>query len=369
MAARTDTLVVERPWAEPSAAETCTITYRLRETSEGPVHEALVDGHAYSLDDPQPLEPVAIPKLWGREIWYTGMEARGESRIGAGQSLPLSTYLALAPEHVAAGRIPVLLKILDPRPEPVLGELYLEVHESKQEVYVVTTVDPTAWPDGIGRIRYGVNQEKRQACGSDDAFRAAFLTALNAYEDVRQRIDTGAEGLEQEEAAARERTLTFTDERPLRVGDTIAVPVWVPHSLQPGVQVVEFQTPTYERFILSSSQKVLTQDGWDSAHAVTNMRLDTPDHPPPEQISDDVQRIVQFDDFGVWQTRLSEPLRLPDGLPYALAFCISGQATLSGPGESLTLSEGEAAFIPRPAIGRDIHTDADCLLLLAAPGL
>lgn len=367
--AESGTLPVERPWAEPPAGEHLTVSYRLRHTERGPVHEAMVDGHAYSLDDPQPLQPVAIPKLWGQEIWFTGMEARGESRVGAGRSLPLGTYLALAPEHISAGQTPVLLKILDPLPVPVLGELYLEVHETKQEVYVVTSVDPATWPDGVGRIRYGISEEKRRACGSDDAFRTAFLSALNEYEDLRRQIDEGADGLAEKEAAARARTLTFTDERPLAVGDTIAVPVWVPHSLQPGVQVVEFQTPTYERYILSSSQKVLTQDGWDSAHAVANMRLDTPDHAPPEQISEDVQRIVRFDDFGVWQARMNEPVRLPEGLPYALAFCITGQATLTGPGGDLTLNTGEAAFIPRAAIGRDIHGDADCLLLLAAPGL
>jgi mannose-6-phosphate isomerase class I len=114
---------------------------------------------------------------------------------------------------------------------------------------------------------------------------------------------------------------------------------------------------------------VLTQDGWDSAHAVANMRLDTPAVIPPQRISDGVERIVQFDEFGVWQARLTATLNLPAELPYALAFCISGQATLTGPGDSLALNSGEAAFIPRSAIGRDIQGDSDCLLLLAAPGL
>ena len=200
-------------------------------------------------------------------------------------------------------------------------------------------------------------------------FRAAFLTALNNYEQIRQRIDAGASGLEKQEAAARAEAMTFTDERPLAVGDVIAVPVWIPHSLQPGVRVVEFQTPTYERFILSSSQEVLTQSGWDSAHAVANMRLDTPVDAPPEPVGDRIQRIVRFDEFGVWQARPSCRLTLPEGLPYALAFCVRGRATLAGPGGSLALTRGGAAFIPRAAIGSAIQGDADSLVLLAAPGL
>ena len=53
----------------------------------------------------------------------------------------------------------------------------------------------------------------------------------------------GEPGLAAKEAAARSACLTFTDERALEVGDVIRVPTWVPHSLQQGVRVVEFQTP------------------------------------------------------------------------------------------------------------------------------
>ena len=135
--------------------------------------------------------------------------------------------------------------------------------------------------------------------------------------------------------------------------------------------MVEFQTPTYERFILSSSQKVLTQDRWDSAHAVANMRLDTPDDPPSEKVGEHSERIVQFDEFGVGQARLSgdAQITLPRSTPYALAFCITGRATLQGPGSRLDLDPEEAALIPAGAIGFDIRADQDCLLLLAGPGL
>lgn len=340
---------------------------------ETDTQRAIVDGIEVSLDEPCQLLPVEIPKPWGREIWYTGIEARGESRVRVPgvADLPLSTYLALAPAHPTRGHTPVLLKILDPLPTPVLGELYLEVHETKQEVYVVTAVDPAAWPDGRGRIRYGINQTRRQEFADDDAFRAAFLEALGEYEAVRREIDAGVNGLAEREAQARENCLAFTDERRLGIGDVIRVPTWLPHSLQQGVRVVEFQTPTYERFILSASQKVLTQDHWDSAHAVANMRLDTPEAPEPDPVGEHCERIVRFEDFGVWQARLSdgERFNLPEDIPYAVSFCISGAVHLGGPGNGLRLQAGEAALIPAAAVGFDIRSEPDCLLLLAAPGL
>lgn len=377
-------LEVDRPWAEPPTRASHSVAYRL--AGEPNVHQAIIDGLPVSLDDPCRLLPVEIAKPWGREIWYTGIEARGESRVAvpatqgavaaAGSSvaqdeLPLGTYLALAPEHLTNGHTPILLKILDPLPAPVLGELYLEVHETKQEVYVVTAVDPDAWPEGQGRIRYGINQARRRDFADDEAFRAAFLEALGEYEAVRRAIDGGAGNLDEREAAARAACLTFTEERTLSVGDVIRVPTWVPHSLQQGVRVVEFQTPTYERFILSSSQKVLTQDRWDSAHAVANMDLDAPADPQPQAIDPYSERVVAFDEFGVWQTRLTAgaSIALPEAIPYAIAFCITGRAHLAGPGGGLDLAAGEAALIPKTAIGEEIGALPDCLLLLAGPGL
>lgn len=332
----------------------------------------MTEGASVSLDDPIQLIPVEIPKPWGREIWYTGMEARGESRVGSQTaSLPLRTYLALEGGRATGGVQPVLLKILDPRPEPLLGELYLEVHQEKQEVYVVTAVDRSAWPDGKGRIRYGINQALRGTYDSDTAFRKDFLEALSRYETVRGQIDAGTPGLAVAETLAREATLAFTDELLLEVGDVVCVPTWVPHSLQQGVRVVEFQTPTYERFILSSSQKVLTQDRWDSAMAVERMQLDQPALSAPEKLGRTVERIVQFKEFGVWRAtlRATETLKLPAGLPYALAFCVTGRVTLPGQQTTLELDAGQAAIIPAGAVDQVVSGEPGSLILLAAPGL
>ena len=71
-----------------------------------------------------------------------------------------------------------------------------------------------------------------------------------------------------EEARRRDAMYAYTAVQNVAVGDVIQVQPCMPHSLQHGVRVVEFQTPHYERFILSFGQKVLTQSGWDTREAL-----------------------------------------------------------------------------------------------------
>lgn len=51
------------------------------------------------------LIPVVIPKPWGREVWYTGMEARGRSGVGhADSSVPLPWLLQAMPAPMRRGK-------------------------------------------------------------------------------------------------------------------------------------------------------------------------------------------------------------------------------------------------------------------------
>ena len=273
---------------------------------------------------PLRLEPVYIPKPWGQEIWYTGIEARGQSRVSDGRfSLPLPWVLDLlqSPEQAPV----TLLKVLDPFPDEVRGDLYFELHEIKQEVYVVTAIDADAWPQGAGQIQMGFCQAKRAQLGSDDNFRQAYLAAVDDYRQVRQELDRLLDqGLVLAELPAsllaREQQLrrqmnSFVAHRPLQVGDVVRVPCYLPHALQHGVQVVEFQTPVYERKILSFAQKVLTQNHWDTAQA---MAMATLDAPQPElfqtlhQGADyTLELLAEFGDFEVLRLATHQPLPFP----------------------------------------------------------
>jgi hypothetical protein len=320
---------------------------------------------------PVRLLPVFIPKPWGQEIWFTGMEARGESRVrlADGSDLLISDWLEADPVAASANEPVLLLKILDPLPEPVRGDLYFEVHAEKREVYIVTHVDPKAWPDGSGGIRFGMSQEKRLELG-DAGLRSAYLSAVQSYEKVRRAIDAGTQSpfLVMQELALRKRMETFTHLRPLTVGDVVHVGTWFPHALQHGVRVVEFQTATYERLIVSFAQKVLTQNHWDTEAAVARMSLEPGVIQQPEAVSPGIKRIARFDHFNVWQIRHEAgECSLPSSIPYAVTMGVGGETRVN----TLLLRAEEAALIPHHAIERtrlEVQSPEGSVLI-AAPGL
>lgn len=338
------------------------------------------------------LQPVHIPKPWGEEIWYTGMEDRGVARAGhAGKAVPLPWVLSALPSALCNHRQRdlMLLKILAPRPEEVFGDLYFELHEEKREVYVVTAVDENAWPDGRGAIRFGFDPAIRSDYPNDAAFRTAFHQAVADYEVVRREIDRWLDERAADDAGAREalmadlpRELTDREQRlrahmnaftalmPLKTGDVVKVPTYTPHALQHGVRTIEFQTPVYERLIVAFAQKVLTQSHWDTEAAVAKMQLDTPVQSPSERLVDEngvrVERIVDFADFEV-QRYIVQPgsaFELPSPEQYALVIAIEGQLPIGpcglGPEQALLLPNTHPALqISHPAA-----VDAGALIFL-----
>jgi len=93
----------------------------------------------FELGQPLRLRPLFIPKPWGREIWYTGIEQRGVAAVSDGERETLLPWLlAIAPARFCHSlqRQLILLKILDPLPDAVFGDLYFELHREKREVYV-----------------------------------------------------------------------------------------------------------------------------------------------------------------------------------------------------------------------------------------
>jgi hypothetical protein len=325
------------------------------------------------------LAPTYIAKPWGQEIWYTGVEERGVCalRSDTGET-PLPWLQMVMPgEAIGQRGAPlILLKILDPVAQSVTGDLYFELHEEKREVYVVTHVDPGAWPDGTGYIRFGFSADKRAEFGSADDFRAAYLAAVSAYEQVRRAIDEPRDGhsaagpdLARSEQELRREMDSFTGMKPLKVGDVIKVPLLTPHSLQHGVRTIEFQTPVFERKILSFAQQVVTQDHWDTPEAVAQMQLEAPEPNRSEVLCQEegllVERIVDFSDFEVQRVRLADGRTLdnPQIEHYALAIVVQGSLAVAG----ATYQPEQALLLPRAWQGSLVSAQpAETLVFLLA---
>jgi len=323
------------------------------------------------------LQPVHIPKPWGQEIWYTGIEARGVSHVKSDEGKsPLDWVITAAPQYVLGKqKIPALLKILDPLADEVVGDLYFEMHEQKQEVYVVTHIDQQAWPTGEGGIRFGFNQPLRKTFASDDAFKQAYLQAVKNYQHVRWQIDALLDkklsppgDLSKQEKILREKMENFIAIKKLKPGDVVKVPCFTPHSLQHGVRTVEFQTPVYERKILSFAQKVLTQDHWDTEVALAKINLDTPqEHALVVLEKNDAlcrEQVVEFDDFKVERVTLEKNARFVSASGnYRLLLVVSGEVMIG----LQTLGAEQAKLLPAFA-GLEINVVSErAVALLATP--
>jgi mannose-6-phosphate isomerase class I len=163
----------------------------------------------------------------------------------------------------------------------------------------------------------------------------------------------------------------FTLLHPVRVGDVFQVPRLLPHALQHGVRVIEFQTPSYERKIVSYAQKVLTQDRWDSREAVAQMRLAAPAGAAPRPVFYSpglaVEQIVDFPDFEVQRVTLQagRHWQLEAGASYALLMVVAGTLELA----ASRYGPEQAVLLPRlwRGIVRASGHSVPLVLLLARP--
>ncbi len=340
---------------------------------QAPLETIAAQQRAALLSSGQPLslQTVLVPKPWGYEEWYTGVEKRGVARVRTAEGsteLPYALSLFRQCYLKNHAECPILLKTLNPAPQKVLGDLYLEMHEKKWEVYLVTEIDPTAWPSGVGIIKAGLHPGKVKAyrdCRGEDwlaPYLRNFESSLAAYADTRRRIDSLLDEmkirehidphaplppetalqllkkiplvLQNEEKQRREELYDFVGNHQVGVGDVITFPPCHLHSLQHGIRVVEFQTPHYERLILMSGQKVLTQDYRDTAKALSLLKPEAYRSSPPQELGKteewQKERVVDFPDFSVERIIIRPGGEYSDktGDDYHLWYGVKGEGTL-----------------------------------------
>jgi len=157
----------------------------------------------------------------------------------------------------------------------------------------------------------------------------------------------------------------------LQQGDVVKVPILTPHSLQHGVRTVEFQTPVYERKILSFAQKVLTQAHWDTDNAVAVMSTDTPVLSELLVLEADaehrLEEVVRFEDFQVLRLTLNSSARylLPQTHSYGLLLVVDAKVDCNG----VTLTEEAAVLLPAERSSSYVTntSNREAVLLLAWP--
>jgi hypothetical protein len=327
------------------------------------------------------LQPVSIEKPWGKEIWFTGIEARGQAQFIDLQqpnlSTPLPWLLDLLPAHfnLPFNQSPILLKTLDPIADEVFGDLYFEMHQQKQEVYVVTALDKNAWPDGVGKMRFGFNKQKMVEYANLNDFKLDFLQAVTRYRQTRSQIDSLLDkqklainipldqavnldlmkawladipqSLISIESKQRVDIEGFIGHKSVRVGDVIKIPFNTPHSLMHGIRTIEFQTPVYERQIICFWQKVLTQDHWDTEQALElidfNYQRTTKLDLIEECENYSIDKIVDYPTFEVFRYDLRSlvSICLPDIKSYALLTSVTHDIQV----DKLFLSAEQSCYI------------------------
>lgn len=338
----------------------------------------------FFLGQPYVFEPAYIAKPWGQEIWFTGFEARGVSLIkpfGGENAIPLTWLFSILPNTLLGKNKTLkdlsLVKILDPLPDEVYGDLYYEMHTEKNEVYVVTEICSQA-----GRIKLGINPKKFKFFSNDTKkFKNCFLKAIKEYEKIRRKIDKlldsfrvknnialntpilsqtvrewmtniPKDDVEQEKIKRKEMD-DYCGFLELEVGDVVCVPTCIPHALQHGVKVIEFQTPTYERMIISFAQKVLTQDHWDTEHAFEKLKLFPPEKTTLQLLKNEngfcEELVCNFNEFKATRVKLNKShlLSLEPINSYRLLFLVEGHLEISK-NKALdykTIAKGECIFL------------------------
>lgn len=177
--------------------------------------------------------------------------------------------------------------------------------------------------------------------------------------------------LSAKEREYRDKMNAFTAMHPLEAGDVVQVEPLTPHALQHGVRVIEFQTPHYERHILSFAQKVLTQPHWDTEAAMaratlaSDMEADLTTSSEGKDYRVDI--IADFDAFQARRAILSPgaSISLPAVNTCALVIGVSGIHKLG----QRTLTAEQACYVPAVAGPMKLTNEGDDtgIALIALP--
>ena len=350
------------------------------------------------------MQPVSISKTWGKEIWYSGIEERGVCQVKSIENnftTPLPYVLEIlqaleiledfknlkfskSKNNLQKKEKIILVKQLVPLAQKEKGNLYYELHEKKKEIYIVNKISKIAYPEKIGKIKIGMNQNHREQFSSFKKFKDSFLEIAKQCKKIIDDISKSNEEKKQNRELKKkyfqqlEPFFRYVD---LQVGDVIRISPFIPHSLQHGVSVIEFQTQHYERAILSFEQKVITQNHWDTEKALVPLKeKDIFAH--EKKFKNDLKKINKkikntsfekikgFDEFFIERITTENSNFSIKEKNYFILFIISGAITVTIKNQKekkILLKKNNCFYFPKQFKKIKITSDQKSIFLKATP--
>lgn len=336
------------------------------------------------------MQPKTINKPWGKEVWYSGIEERGVCLVKSiinDLTSPLPYVLEVF--NIFNSRIKsrinskinsqkkiILTKRLVPLAEKEKGNLYYELHQKKKEVYIVNEISKKAYPiKKIGKIKIGMNQSYFQKYSSFEKFKEDFLKISISCKKIidqlfqEKKSNPKYQKLNEKKKKYFEKLEPFFRYVDLEVGDIIRISPFIPHSLQHGVSVVEFQTQHYERAILSFEQKVITQDHWDTKKALSLIKkkdifaseysfkndVKVIQKKTPSNII--FEKIKGFDEFNIERITIEKDQFNLVEKNYCILFIVSGEIEIILQDKKKIIKKNQCFYLPQISLAKKFLLD------------
>ena len=277
--------------------------------------------------------PYDKPKIWGgivgedgeiygEHIWTSTVDGQESGLVVAGLgSVSLREAIEHDPDGMlgpkvvnAYGKDTTIVKTLIPSSKHRIGRLSAQIHEKKDEMWIVTKIDDSI-PEHARHIIWGLNPEMVKRYKTRKAFLHYYEMALWRFTEHLRRINellSLVGELEMELAEAGD-TLNFLEEekkreelgarrrvpfnldtvlmilheaerdrnryysfRPVAVGDVIVIPRGTPHALMPGITVLEPQVGGVDTWPLEDGSRYPVRYPIELIGQLTEEQLEDP---------------------------------------------------------------------------------------------
>lgn len=331
------------------------------------------------------MQPKTIIKPWGKEVWYSGIEERGVCLVKSitndlTSPLPyvievLNVFNSETNSKKNNKKI-ILTKRLVPLPEKEKGNLYYELHQKKKEVYIVNEISKKAYPTKkTGKIKIGMDQNHFQKYSSFEKFKNEFLKISISCKKIIDQLFQEKKNsfkyqkLNEKKKKYFEKLEPFFRYVDLEIGDIIRISPFIPHSLQHGVSVVEFQTQHYERSILSFEQKVITQEHWDTKKALSlikkkdvfasenNFKNDVKIIQKKKSSNIIFEKIKGFDEFNTERITIEKDLFNLKEKNYCILFVVSGEVEIILQDKKKIIKKNQCFYLPQINLAKNLSLD------------